>query len=66
MNIKFLKLIARQVKNGEMNLPDLDLDADEDFEYVWALVDSGAGANVARRKHFSNFRDVDAPTMFSQ
>ena len=46
-----------------MNLPDINLDADEDFEYVWALVDSGAGAHVARRKRFSNFTDIDAPAM---
>ena len=63
MDMNYLKLIARQVKSGEINLPDVDLDADEDFEYVWALVDSGAGANVARRKHFSNFQDVEAPTI---
>ena len=63
MDINYLKLIARQVKNGEMNLPDIDLETDEDFEYVWALVDSGAGANVARRKHFSNFKDIDAPAI---
>ena len=61
LDINFLKVIARQVKNGELILPELDLDTDEDYEYVWALVDSGAGANVARRKHFSNFKDVEAP-----
>ena len=61
MDINYLRLISRQVKNGEINLPDVDLDNDEDYEYVWALVDSGAGANVGRRKHFSNFKDVKAP-----
>ena len=64
MDINYLRLIARQVKNGEINLPDVDLDNDEDYEYVWALVDSGAGANVARKKHFSNFKAVKAPQIY--
>ena len=61
MNLSYLNAVARKVKSGEIALPDLDLEADDDFDYVWAMVDSGAGANVARRDHFPNFRPVDAP-----
>ena len=56
-----LKLIAEKVKSGEISLPDVDLDNDDEYEYVWALVDSGAGANVARKGHFSDFKPIDAP-----
>ena len=57
----YLQLIAKKVKSGEISLPDIDLDDNEDYEYIWALVDSGAGANVARKDHFSDFTPVDAP-----
>ena len=56
-----LEEIARKIKTGEIQLPDVDLETDQEYEYVWALVDSGAGANVARRDHFPNFRPVEAP-----
>ena len=55
------RLIAKKVNSGEISLPDIDLDDNDDYEYVWALVDSGAGANVARKGHFSDFKPVDAP-----
>ena len=45
------------VKSGEITLPELDLDHDDDFDYVWAMVDSGAGANVARRNQISGSRE---------
>ena len=46
--------IAKLVKAGKLNLPDLDLESNEDYEAVWALVDSGAAKSVARRKaHFA-------------
>ena len=61
LDFAHLNAIARKVKSGEISLPQLDLKTDEEFDYVWALVDSGAGANVARRDHFPNFRPVDAP-----
>ena len=45
--------LARLVKSGKLNLPDLDLESNEDFEAVWALVDSGAARSCARRdSHF--------------
>ena len=49
------------VKSGEISPPDVDLETDKEYDCVWALVDSGAGANVARRSHFPNFRPVQAP-----
>ena len=46
--------IAKLVRTGKLNLPDLELESNEDYEAVWALVDSGAARSVARRKtHFS-------------
>ena len=56
-----LNAIAQQVKNGVINLPDLEFNDNADYDHVWALVDSGAGANVARRDHFKSSEPVDAP-----
>ena len=61
MDFAFINAIARRVKSGEIQLPDADLDTEDQYEYVWALVDSGAGANVARREHFPNWKEVGAP-----
>ena len=61
MSMSYLNSVARKVKSGEITLPNLDLETDDDFDYVWAMVDSGAGANVARRDHFPNFTPVKAP-----
>ena len=55
-----LNAIARRVKNGEISLPEVDLDHDNDFYYVWALVVSGAGASVARKGQLPNWTKVDA------
>ena len=35
--------IAKQVRDGHYNLPDLQLESNTEFEAVWASVDSGAG-----------------------
>ena len=61
LDLAHLNLIAQKIKSGEITLPDMDLDEDDDYEYVWALVDSGAGANVAKREHFPNFKSAQAP-----
>ena len=61
LDVAHLNVIARDVKSGKISLPDLSLDSNEEFTYVWALVDSGAGANVAHRKHFAQCRRVNAP-----
>ena len=59
--LSHLNAIARKVKSGEITLPDLDLEHDEEWDYVWTMVDSGAGANVARREHFKHSKPVKAP-----
>ena len=47
--------IARQVREGKIPLPDLDLPSDADYDMVLALVDSGAARSCARRQeHFPN------------
>ena len=61
LNIAYLNSIAQQVKSGIIRLPDIDLDDDASYSHVWALVDSGAGANVARRDQFESSEPVDAP-----
>ena len=47
--------IAKLVRDGKLDLPNLDLDGDADYEAVWALVDSGAARSCARRQiHFGH------------
>ena len=49
--------IARQVQNGDIDLPSLDLASDSEYEAVWALVDSGAGKSCANKvKHFTHLK----------
>ena len=57
LNIAHLNAVARMVKAREIDLPDVDLDDDEDYYSVWAMVDSGAGANVARRSQIPGSRE---------
>ena len=41
------------VNDGDISLPDLDLEHNDDVVAVWALVDSGAGKSCANKaKHF--------------
>ena len=55
--------IATQVKKGEIQLPDLDLSCNSDYEAVWALVDSGAGKSVANKsKHFKHVATRNKPS----
>ena len=61
MNAEYLHMIAKQVMSGEISMPDIDLDDNSDYEVIWALMDSGAGANVAKRSQFPIFTPVDAP-----
>ena len=45
------------MKNGDIDLPSLDLASNSEYEAVWALVDSGAGKSCANRaKHFTHLR----------
>ena len=56
-----LKKVAQQVQEGIIKLPQIDLKDDESYHYVWALMDSGAGANVARRDQLPGSEPVAAP-----
>lgn len=62
-NFARLCAIARDVKAGRIQLPDVDLETDDEYTCLWALVDSGAGANVARKDHFPNAVPVEAPSI---
>ena len=55
--------IAKQVRNGGYNLPDLQLESNDQYEAVWALVDSGAGRSCARRsQHFGRTKSDLKPS----
>ena len=55
--------IARDVKAGRIHLPNVDLETNDEYNCLWALVDSGAGANVARKNHFPDAVPIDAPSI---
>ena len=40
MNLANLNAIARNVTSGEISLPELDLEHDDEFDYIWTMVDS--------------------------
>ena len=63
MNVAHLNAVARDVKNGKISLPNVDLSTNSEFEYVWALVDSGAGAHVAKTSVFNEVSPVSAPSI---
>ena len=56
-----LNTLAQQINDGTICLPDLELENNDDYDHVWALVDSGAGANVARKNQFPDSVPVNAP-----
>ena len=62
-NIAHLNAVAREVIEGKITLPEVDLETDAENDYVWCLVDSGAGANVARKNHFPASTACDAPAI---
>ena len=53
--------VSEKVKSGEIELPDLDLENDEEYMCVWALVDSGAGVNVADSSQIPGSTPTTAP-----
>ena len=63
--------IAAAIRKGEIQLPDLELDNNEEWVAVWALVDSGAGASTANlQKHFPGaklrkYRKGETPMIMS-
>ena len=60
MTIARIASIAKRVVTGDIKLPDLDLDHNDEYDCCWALVDSGAGVNVAREGQFAKARPVEA------
>lgn len=63
MTMAKISAIAKQVNSGAIRLPDLNLDNNDEYDCCWALVDSGAGVNVAKSDQFDDTEDVDAPTV---
>ena len=63
MTMAKISAIAKQVSSGAMRLPDLNLDNNAEYDCCWALVDSGAGVNVAKDDQFVESEDVEAPTV---
>ena len=61
MTMAKISAIAKQVSSGAIRLPDLNLDNNDEYECCWALVDSGAGVNVAKDDQFVDGVDVEAP-----
>ena len=61
LDIAYLNSIAQQVRSGVIHLPEIDLDDDVSYAHVWALVDPGAGPNVARLDQFVSSAPIDAP-----
>ena len=63
MNLSHLNSIARKVKSGEIQLPNIDLEENNEYEYIWCMADSGAGANVAKKEDLPHSVEVEAPTI---
>ena len=55
--------VAKKVRNGEISLPDIELESNEEYQCMWALVDSGAGVNCASRKQIPSAIPVRAPNV---
>ena len=63
LDVAHIKAIARDVRQGKITLPEIDLESDAEYTCVWALVDSGAGANVSRKTDFPNSEPVEGPAI---
>ena len=63
LDIARISAIAQKVVKGEIKLPDLNLDNDDEYVCVWALVDSGVGVNCAKKGQFSAAVTSDAPAV---
>ena len=61
MTMAKISAIAKQISSGAIRLPDLDLANNAEYDCCWALVDSGAGVNVAKDDQFVDSVDVEAP-----
>ena len=55
--------IAKKVRSGHFNLPDLKLNNHKGYTASWALVDSGAGRSCAKRRgHYGNASSTLRPS----
>ena len=63
MTLARINSIARKVKTGEIQLPTIDLEENEEYESRWCMVDSGAGANVAKKEDLPHSVKVKAPSI---
>ena len=61
LNMTHIKSLAQQIKNGDLNLPDVELESNDEYKCLWALVDSGAGVNCSSRDQFPNAERIQAP-----
>ena len=60
---KEIASIAKQVSDGTIDLPSLDLESNKDYEAIWALIDSGAGKSCANKsKHFPSVKTRNSPS----
>ena len=58
-----ISAIARRVRDGIMDLPNLDVESNDDYAAVWALIGSGAGKSCANKtKHFPFVETSNRPS----
>ena len=63
MSQRTIASIAKQVRDGTLNLTDLNLESNSAYEAVWAPADSGAARSCARRRdRFLNARTQLEPS----
>ena len=61
MDITRILAVAKKVRSGELSIPDLKMESNDEYEALWALVDTRAGVNCASRNQFPNAVPVSAP-----
>ena len=58
-----ISAIARRGRDGIIDLPNLDVESNDDYAAVWALIDSGAGKSCANKtKHFPFVKTSNRPS----
>ena len=62
IDTKRIAAVADKIKKGEIELPDLDLESNDEWEAVWALLDSGSSVHVVNMsKHLPGAKIRRAP-----
>ena len=61
MTMARIASIAQRIAAGDLKLPGLDLGHNDENDCCWALVDSGAAVNVARKGQFAKACPAEAP-----